>query len=351
MFGRAPRSFDAALRDLSAKRADVRASAAEELAPHAENHRTEVVDALRHALDDSAAEVRAAAALALADAGADEAVPTLIEAIADEDDHVQQMAITALGELRASAAAEAIRGALSHEAAPVRFQAVIAYPRVATDHEDAVRALVEATRDEDALVRHIALRMAEELGTPHTQDTENEGTKADDTPIAAPLLTRARALLRDDSDVVRIAAAVVLARAGLRDGTDILIGVANRELVTSEADDEAAALDLCGELALKEATPGLVERGYSGGLLTSRNAFAWQARVALAALGYERAQKWVLAELKAWTRERRTLGVAAVIQSKLAAARPLLEAMRGDPTRADPELVAEALATLDANER
>jgi len=147
--------------------------------------------------------------------------------------------------------------------------------------------------------------------------------------------------------VVRLAAAVVLGRAGLRDGADLLIALANRELATSAADDEAAALDLCGELGLEEATPGLVDRGYSGGLLSSRNPFAWQARVALAALGYERAERWVLAELKAWTRERRSLGVAAVIQAKLSSARPLIEAMRGDPSRADPDLVAEALATLD----
>lgn len=336
MFGRAPRSFDAAIRDLTADRADVRASAAADLARHAETHRTEVVEALVESLDDASADVRAAAALGLADAGAEEAVEALVAALSDEDDLVLQMAITALGELRATAANEAVRKMLSHEAAPVRFQAVMAYPRVTRDHDEAVQALVEASRDDDALVRHIALRMAEELGHPH-----------DDTSVAAPLITRARALLRDDHDVVRIAAAVVLGRAGLRDGSDILVAVANRELATSEADDEAAALDLCGELGLEEATPGLVERGYSGGLLSSRNAFAWQARVALAALGYERAEKWILSELKAWTRERRSLGVAAVIQSKLAAARPLLETMKGDPSRADPDLVAEALATLE----
>lgn len=338
MFGRAPRSLDAALRDLSAERADVRASAAEDLARHAGEHRAPVVDALTAALGDADAEVRAAAALALADAGAEEAADALIAAVDDDDALVRQMAITALGELRATAAAEVVRRALDHEAAPVRFQAVMAYPRVTEDHDEAVRALVEATRDDDALVRHIALRMAEELGAP------------DGDAVAAPLMTRARALLRDDSDVVRIAAAVVLGRAGLRDGADVLVAVANRELATSEADDEAAALDLCGELGLEAATPGLVDRGYSGGMLTSRNTFAWQARVALAALGYERAEKWVLSELKAWTRERRSLGVAAVIQSKLAAARPLLEAMRGDASRADPDLVAEALATLEARD-
>ena len=315
----------------------MRASAAADLARHAETHRAEVVEALVASLDDASAEVRAAAALGLADAGAEDAIEALVAALTDEDEDVLQMVITALGELRAPEAADAIRRALDHDAAPVRFQAVMAYPRVTRDHDEAVRALVDASRDDDVLVRHIALRMAEELGNPD-----------DDGPVAAPLVTRARALLRDDHDVVRIAAAVVLGRAGLRDGAEVLVAVANRELTTSEADDEAAALDLCGELGLEGATPGLVERGYSGGLLTSRNAFAWQARVALAALGYERAQKWVLGELKAWTRERRSLGVAAVIQSKLASARPLLEAMRDDPSRADPELVAEALATLEA---
>lgn len=340
MFGRGRRNFEAALRDLKAERSSIRASAAEDLAVHGPTHRADVVEALIEALNDEAPDVRAAAAVGLADVGAEEAVEPLVAAAGDRDEHVRQMALAALGELRATEAADCVADALDHACSAVRFQAVIAYPRVTPSTDEAVRVLLEATADDDPLVRHIALRMAEEVGD---QDAG--------PAVPGAMLARARELLEDDSDVVRVAAAVILGRSGLRDGTDILIDVAQGRVLTSEADDEAAAIDLCGELGLEEATPGLVERGYSGGMLSSRDTFAWQARVALAALGYTRARRWVLGELKAWTRERRSLGVAAVIQAKLPEARPLLEAMKGDPSRADPELVAEALAALDESTR
>ncbi|MCA9621780.1 MAG: HEAT repeat domain-containing protein, partial [Myxococcales bacterium] len=231
----------------------------------------------------------------------------------------------------------AVAGRLADEQPEVRFQAVIAYPRVAARAE-AIAALVAATEDDDPLIRHIALRMAEEVG----------GEQPDDS-VDDALLERARALLDDPATVVQVAAAIVLGRAGRRDGAALLADVVNGEITTSEAEDEAAAVELCGELRIKAARDGLRKRAFSGGWLTRRDTFAWQARVALAQLGNARAERWILSELTAFTRERRCLAVEAVARARLPAARPLLEAMRGDPARAEPEAVQKALAALDAD--
>ena len=81
-------------------------------------------------------------------------------------------------------------------------------------------------------------------------------------------------------------------------------------------------------------------------ILLTRDPFAWHARVALAAMGEPRAVRWVLDELGAWTRERRTLAVAAAGQARLDAARELIEAMVGEDDRADAHAVEVALARL-----
>ncbi len=322
------------MRDLASQRAEVRSEAATELARHADVDRDAVVAALRRSLDDDDPGVRAAAALALADIKAEEALDALIATADDPDEHVQQMVVAALGEIGSARALPAVEAALASAAPSVRFQAVMAHPRVSDDRGRAVEMLVGATRDRDPLVRHIALRMAEEMG-------------GDEHPVPAPMLARAEALLDDDEHVVAVAAAVILGRAGLDKGAAVLRQVASREIITREADDEAAAIELCGELGLREAIPALERRGFERVLLIQHDPFAWQARVALARLGHARAIAWVLSELDAWNRERRCLAVAAARMAKVSQARPLLEAMRGDARRADPDEVEDALAALD----
>jgi len=323
------RSLEAALRDLRSPDARVRASAARDLARHEGEH---VIAALTEALGDESGAVRGAAAVAIADAGLEALAPTLVLALDDEDPHVKQMALMALGELRVESAVDRVARELEAAEPPVRFQAVMAFPRVCRDRERAVRALLEATHDDDPLVVHIALRMAEELG-------DEGGAVAD-----RELLKRARQLLDDENDPVRLAAAVMLGRSGSREGADVLVAAANRGLQTNESEDEAAAIELCGELELSEATFALEQRAFAG--LLSRDPFAWHARVALASMGHDRAVRWILSELDAWTRERRSLAVAAVTRARIAAARSRLEAMRGHPERADPDAVEEALAVL-----
>jgi hypothetical protein len=233
-----------------------------------------------------------------------------------------------------------LRRALSDERPEVRFQAVMAFPRVTSHRDAAMQALLDATRDDDPLVAHIAIRMAEELS----------GDAAPDRTM----LARARAMLTHPSELVRVACAIVVANAEEGDAREerareVLIGMINGALQTSDSDDEAAAIELAGELGLKGAQRGLERRAFGGPLggLVGRNRYAWLARVALARMGHERACREIVGELGSWLRDKRTLAVAAAGRARLAAARDVIASMRGDDSRADPTAVDEALLALE----
>jgi HEAT repeat protein len=334
MFGPSslPRNLEAAIRDTRSKKVQVRVEAVRELVPHVDADRARVVRALEGALRDDEPSVRAAAATALADVQGSEALSGLLLTMEDDDGYVRQMAITALGEIGDPRATQRLRRALSDARPEVRFQAVIAFPRVCASRSDALDALVEATHDDDAHVCHIAIRMAEELA--------GEGT------LEERVVARARALLRHDAGVVRIAAAIVTARAGEPEAREVLTKVARGELTTDDPQDEAAAIELCGELGLDQTTSALERRAFGGLLGFRRDRLAWHARVALARMGHDRASREIVGELGSWLRDRRTLAVAAAGRARLLAAREVIASMRGDVARADPSAVDEALAVL-----
>lgn len=336
-----PRTLAAALRDLKATKPSVRAESARELAAHEDADRERVVRALEEALrNDTDGSVRAAAALALADIKGVEALPALLLAMEDDEPNVRQMAITALGEIGDPRATERLRRALSDERPEVRFQAVIAFPRVCARRADAIASLMKATHDDDALVCHIAVRMAEELaGDERGEGLEDEVAK------------RARELLEHAAPMVRIAAAVLLARAGDARAGRVLEMVARGELKTDDGEDEAAAIELCGELGIEAAKSGLERRAFGGAIGLMRDRFAWNARVALARMGHERATREIVKELGAWDRDKRTLAVAAAGRARIVEARPLIEAMRGDAARADAGAVDEALERISQPSR
>jgi HEAT repeat protein len=330
------RTLEAALRDVASSKPAVRTDAVRDLVPYADSARERVLRALEVALrDDAHTSVRAAAALALADVKAVEVLPALLLAVEDADAHVRQMAITALGELGDPRATGRLRRALSDERPEVRFQAVIAFPRVCAHGADAVDALVQATRDDDPLVCHIALRMIEELGE-----------SAGDLPASG--MARARALIAHASPLVRAAAAIVLARAGEDAGHPVLVEIARGKLRGVDHEDEAAAVELCGELGLVASRAALERRAFGRKLGFGRDPLHWHARVALARMGHERAIREILGDLGAWDRHRRTLAVAAAGRARLVAARSPIAAMRGDARRADQHAVEEALAALEA---
>jgi HEAT repeat protein len=328
-----PRTLEAALRDLGAEKANVRVEAVRDLVRVEDEARADVVRALKKALSDAAAEVRAAAATALADVRGVEALPDLLVAVEDADVMVRQMAITALGEIGDARATERLRRALTDARAEVRFQAVIAFPRVCASREDAIVALLARTRDDDPLVTQIALRMAEEV-------------TGEDGEIDPRFLVRARALITHAAPDVRVAAAVLLGKRGDAAAREVLAVAARGEAKIKDREDEAAAIELAGELGIESARAGLEKRAFGGLFGFMKDPFAWHARVALARMGHPRACKEILGELGSSDYDVRTLAVAAAGRARLHAARDRIAAMKGDERRADPHAVDEALAAL-----
>jgi len=335
-----PRTLSAALRDIEHSKPTVRQAAVRDLGRLAGSaERSQALAALAKVLSkDAAPEIRAAAAVALADAGARECLNEILRATRDADQHVRQMALIALGELAEPGDPEALaaaRIALGAAAPALRFQALVALHRLA--ESDAEEVIIEHLEDSDPEIRYIALRILEERWT----FAEGRATKKAPEQVR----TKARAALDDSSPAVRLAAGILLARLGEREGAQAIADALNDSRALREAEDEQTAIDLAGELGLKAAEPGLRRRAWG---VWQKSPFAWEARIALARLGDPRARKSILRGLEAWTRDARTLAVAAAGRARLSEARELISAMRGDEARADPHAVAEALQALDA---
>ena len=256
-----PRTLSAALRDVKHAKPRVRQAALRDLARLAESaERAQALSALVTALaKDQTPEVRAAAAVALADAKAGEHLKEILRATRDPDLYVRQMALVALGELAEPGDAEAlsaVRIALNAAAPPIRFQALVALNRLADD--DADESIIDHLEDADPEIRYVALRIAEERWAPAETPA----------PRKAPERVRAKArrALDDGSPAVRLAAGILMARLGEQDGAEAVARALNDSRSPREAEDEHAAIELAGELGLKEAEPGLRRRAW-GGLL------------------------------------------------------------------------------------
>jgi HEAT repeat protein len=347
-----PRNLDASLRDLGSGRAASRASAIRDLVRHAlrsDATRERAIPELERVLrgDDTPA-VRSEAAVALADLAAHEALATLLVAVEDDDAHVRQMALSALGEIGDSRAAARLERALRDSRPEVRYQAIIAFTRVVKDDPPTVAtALGRALDDEDAAIRYIAMRLAEEhlaLGGPG------------DSRLAA----RAAALAGGPDEAVAVVAGLYLARLGDASGRAIVLDVVAERRKTPEIEDEQECIELAGELGLREASSFLERRAW-GRRRVLRSLFswgagdrascAWHARIALARMAHPRARAEILAELGSWRRETREAAVVAAGRARIHEARPTLETLLRDHHPGEPvdaALVREALVRLDA---
>ena len=330
-----PRTLQAALRDLESSSNATRVGAVRDLALHAQVDRLGVIRAIERTLRDEHASVRAAAAIALADLRGAGALASLLVAVDDDDPLVQQMAISALGEIGDARATQRLRRALRDDLPEVRFQATIAFPRVCVSPHDAAEAIEHATRDPDEFVRHIAFRMAEEF--------------VDERGHVEPLFLHcAREALVSSSDRVRLVAAILLARSGDSAGDAIVEKAGCAALRDVDAEDEATAIELCGERGLRGAERGLERRAFGTRWFGRSDRFAWQATVALAQMGHKRATRQILVGLGSWSRERRTLAVVAAGRAKLAQAKEILSSRGVHVNFADPEAVKAALEALAA---
>lgn len=338
-----PRTLEAALRDARDPKQWVRLSAVRDLARYTESPgKEQAVETLRRALEeDASAEVRGAAAVALADVGAEGSTGVLVGATLDRADHVRQMALLALGEIGVGTeggALAAIHRALGDGSPAIRFQGLIALVRLASGAAEP--SLITATRDDDAEVRHIALRLLEERAT-----DETGGIHA-----SAEALDAAEAALSDADLRVRTAAAILLARSGRSTGHAALVAACESSGRRLDSEDEQAVIDLVGELGIEAARPALERRAWGAfGLRRTRTSHA--ARVALARFGDERAIDSIERSLRAWNRDERTLAVVSAGQARLVRLEAELRALRDKPERVPPEAVEDALSLLSGTER
>jgi HEAT repeat protein len=330
-----PRTLAAALRDAEHPKSPVRLSALKDLVRLARGSEREPATLAIIALlrSDPSAELRAEAAVALADAEASVAQTALLAALDDPMLRVRQMALLALGELGEAGDRElALRlsASLDSSEPALRFQALIACEKLAPEQAPAL--LERALSDADDEVRVMALRLARqrwpEAGAPE------------------PLLELARRALSDPASAVRAAAALWLAPLGETAADPVLVGVIDGIVPVHGNAELVEAMELVGQRGLAGARGGLARRAF--GLSSLVNPLRWHALVALARLGDERARRTILRGLDAWTRDARTLAVAAAGRAGLRDARPKIVAFRGDARRADPDAVAEALGALTA---
>jgi len=159
------------------------------------------VDALVHAIGDDDTAVRLAALFALGQMGlsqnADEiptpAVDACLSALDDDDPAIVAGAAQALGKLATERVPAALVPLLKHTAPQVRVEAALGLFRCrfaplwrgeVTDPrplpEDAVRALIDALRDEDAAVRRAAVYAHSRYGQPEAADALSEYVEDDD---------------------------------------------------------------------------------------------------------------------------------------------------------------------------
>ena len=336
-----PRSLGAAFRDVSHAKPRIRISAIADLVRWAETEARErclqqLVTTLRK---DEDLEVRAAAALALADTGAVETLDALIEAAEDGPPRLRQMALVAIGELATPdrvAALVPVRAALDSEAPALRFQALVAASQL-FDASELLPCLLAALDDEESRIRYVACRIAEE----RFFAAEGAGE-----PAPSMLEEKLFSLLSDGETEVALAAAILLGPRGSRQACELVVKALNRRGGFSQPEDEQAAIEMCANLSLDAARPGLAARAF-GGVLGGRSQLAFQARVALARLGDERAREQIVRGLSSWSRAVRREAVAAAGQARLQAARARLMEMRHEGRELDDGAVAEALQALD----
>ncbi|WP_428261861.1 HEAT repeat domain-containing protein [Haliangium sp.] len=144
-------TFEAALRDLGSKSDRVRAQAANALGDvHTPEQRAQAVPALIQTLADRRPEIRSEAALALGELDSADAVDPLVACFDDPVPVVRQAAAIALGRLALPAAFESVARALREGPPDLRFQAATSLAEI--DPERAGSVLLDALDDDDGEV-------------------------------------------------------------------------------------------------------------------------------------------------------------------------------------------------------
>ncbi len=329
-----PRKLEAALVDVKDPKAKVRISAVRDLVQYAQwENGTAAVGALEGALADDQVDVRCAACVAIADAGATSATGALRALLSDGHAKVRQMALLALGEVGTRGdpkVAASIQPFLRASDAALRFQSLHAFALVEPERDALRSALVDALDDKDQEVRYLAVRLLEER------------LVAEDGAMDPKVAAAFRHALDDSELRVQLAAAIALP-AKAADGRirALLVRAAGAKGSDQVDEDLANAMERCGELGLRDAIPALEIRAFRG---LRKDTLTFQARIALARMDHPKAKASILADLRSWNRDRRNQGVASAGLARMTEARDNLERVRNT---VDPVTLEEALALID----
>lgn len=310
-------TFEAALRDVDAKGAEFRASAARRLASPPSGREDEARVGLRRLLEDARAEVRAAAYEALGAVGLEEDGVRLGRGVDDPSDRVRQAAVEALARLEGERARVVLEELLSHATPAVRFQAVRALAGLGPT---AIPCILRAIVDADPEVRAQAAFALGGLGDEATGDS---------------LLP----LLADPDEGVALAAALALADLGDGRGAAIL-GKALDGRRGPERLEVALAAAKLRDPGLRPVLARVVE-----GFFTSAHVRA-AAAAGLAALGDPRGEEALRRILGQWFSPARGLAVECIGELGIVGFAPDLDRLAARPRGVDDEVLREARTRL-----
>ena len=336
------RTLEAALRDLQSSKARVRQAAAEDLFSYIDSPaRAMVVERLgQRVIDDPDNQVRVAALLSLTNGGAKESVHLIVQMATSGPPRVRQIALLALAELADPANSDAIDAALEAIRSPlpaIRYQGLVTLKALRA--EAALEAIAAQLADADAEVRWVAVRLLEEMVVPRVV----EPGAPEPPPIdPAGIVKAARPLLNDPVPRVALVATLLLARLNDEAAIQRLPSQLSRA-EKLDPEDELMAVELVGQFGVASAKPDLLRRAWP---LFWEGPTTWAARVALAQLGDERAQRAVLQNLNSNSPFKCARAIEAAGKIGLEQARARLEFLLANPSDFDVGAIRSALSRL-----
>jgi HEAT repeat protein len=314
-----PPTFEAALRDVRARRPESRVAAAERLGAADGDRRDAAAAGLQVLAQDKDARVRAAAVRALREIGHVSTLPAVLQRLEDSDALVRELAVVAVGVVGGADACYTLRAAMRSRHPEVRFQAVVSYLEVCPHAQ--LSALKPLLRDEDAKVRANAARSATHFGDEARAEL--------------------RIAIRDDDAGVRAEAALGLARLGESPDPDALRCAFGDPELLAEALDAIAALELH---SLQEDAASIAQS-----VLKPLPHKVAAAR-ALIRLGDARGLPALRSVLRAFRGDARSFAVQVVGELRLRELTPELLRLAHWLRGVDPEVLVSALAALLAHD-